>query len=319
MSTEDNNVYQGEEKEKRRRGGAILIILVLLLLGSVGFNIYQYVSTEKKEQVLNEELVSSQDLRNELQKELEDYKSQLSEYKGKANKLDTMIAQKENELLEKAQRIEKLLRDNKISYNKYLQAKDEIEKWKYYADKYVKQIDELNEQNKKLVAQNQDLKEEVKTKVRELDKLTDENVMLNNKVSLGAQLKAENMTVTGVRFKSSGKERETSKAKQIEKLKICFDVPENHIADNGNREIFIRVIDPKGQTISVESLGSGKFSTGGEEALYTTKDEIFYDNMPKNYCLYWGFANQVNLEEGQYKIELFTEGYKMGERNFTIK
>lgn len=308
-----------ETEEKDRKRGIIIFLLLLLLLSSVGLNIYLYRTHAHKEAVMNTELVSVKDLRAELQKQLDSARTELSDYKGRTDKMDNVIQQKESDLMEKAQKIEHLLKDNKITYNKYIEAKDEIDKWKYYAQKYLKQVDDLSAENKKLSAENEDLNKEVKKNKKDIDQLTDANITLNNKVSLGEEIKANNIQITGVRIRGNGKEHETNRASQIEKIKICFDIPENHIADNGNKNIYIKVTDPESQPVVIESLGSGKFELEGKESSYTSKEQVFYDNMPKNYCIYWGFAKDAHLKVGTYTIELYTDGYKMGEKNFSVK
>jgi len=308
-----------KQEEKKDRKGAILWLLLLLLLGSLGLNIYLFSATEKKDQLLNKEMVDSDHLRTDFQKQMDSAKAQLQQYKGKTAEMDALIKQKEQDLEEKAKRISVLLRDNRVTYNKFVDAKDEIDKWKYYAGKYLKQVDELSEENKRLSAENKGLNEVVQKNKKDMDKLIDENITYKNKVSLGEQLKATNINITGIKMRSSGKERETNRAGQIEKIKICFDIPENHVANNGNRDIYIKVNDPSGQPVVIQSLGSGTFSYQGAESSYTTKEQIFYDNDPKNYCVYWGFAKDAHLKSGTYTIELYTEGYQMGAKNFTVK
>src|SRR5690349_13357652 len=100
-----NNDPIRDEPVRRNRNNAATILLVLLLLASVGFNIFQYYAREKKERVLNESLVSSQSVRDDLQKQRDSLTMQLNEYKGKVGKLDTLIAQREQELLAKAEQI----------------------------------------------------------------------------------------------------------------------------------------------------------------------------------------------------------------------
>ena len=306
-----------DEPVRRNRNNAATILLVLLLLASIGFNIFQYYAREKKERVLNESLVSSQSLRDDLQKQRDSLTMQLNEYKGRVGKLDTLISQREQELLAKAEQIDKLLKSNKISYNKYLSVKDDIEKYKYYAEKYLKEIETLSQENKKLASQNETLKTEVKDKTKTIDVLKDQNVSLGNKVSLASKLTAENIEITGVRYKGGSRERETNRASQIEKIKICFNVPENIVAYAGTKDIFIQVIDPHGQTVSVEALGSGVTTVDGSEVQFSTKDQIPYNNEPINHCTYWGKGSQ--FEEGKYNIVIYTEGYKMGEKSFNIK
>jgi peptidoglycan hydrolase CwlO-like protein len=311
-----------EDQQKDGSKKIVVILLALFLLGSVAFNVFQWMNKEKiekNEAEIKEKLVSSDKLKEDLQKELEQSKADLSEFKGKTASLDAMIAQKEAELQEKASKIEKLLKDNKISYNKYLRVKDEMDDWKYNAEKYLAQVQELSEQNKKLKQQNEDLSATVSNNVKKMNELEDQNVTLNNKVALGAQLKAENLVITGIKVKSSGSERETNKASQVQKIKFCFTLPENHITDNGNKEIFIKLTDPSGQPVFKETNGGGTFSLNGQSAKYTSKQSIFYDNVPKNYCIYWNGASDANLQDGIYSAELFVEGYKLGEKNFTLK
>ncbi len=313
-----NNDPLRDEPVRGNKTNVATILLVLLLLASVGFNIFQYYAREKKERVLNEQMVSSESLRTILQRQRDSLSQQLNEYKGRVGELDTLIAQRERELIEKAAQIDKLLKSNKISYNKYLSVKDDIERYKYYADKYLKEIETLSQENKKLASENVTLKTEVKEKVKAIDVLKDQNVSLGNKVSLASKLTAENIEITGVRFKGGSKERETSRASQIEKLKICFDIPENKVAYAGNKDIYVQIIDPRGQTVSIDALGSGVTTVDGSETQYTTKEQVAYNNEPVNQCIYFGKGTQ-KFDEGKYNIVIYTEGYKMGEKSFNIK
>ncbi len=45
-------------------------------------------------------------------------------------------------------------------------------------------------------------------------------------IDIGSTLHASNFTIVGVKEKSSGKEKETSTAKRVDKLRISFDLDE---------------------------------------------------------------------------------------------
>src|SRR5689334_12354129 len=113
-----NNRDMNEPREKRGNAGLIIVILVLLI--SLAFNVYQYFAGQKKEKALNEELVNTESLRANLAKQRDSLRISLDEYKGKVSKLDTVISQREKEIFQKAAQIDKLLKQNKISYNNYL-------------------------------------------------------------------------------------------------------------------------------------------------------------------------------------------------------
>ena len=145
----------------------------------------------------------------------------------------------------------------------------------------------------------------------------DVNVGLSNRISLAERLSAQNITITGVKLKSSGHERETDRSSQMDKIKICFDVPENRAAKSGNRDVYMQLIDPHGQTVAIEALGSGVTTLDRDQIQYTMKQEIDFENDAKNYCIYWG--KDTPFEPGKYDILLMTGGYKMGEKSYTIK
>lgn len=318
MDNYDNqeNDYLPEE-QRPKRNNVLIIVLILLLIGAIGFNVYQYYNKQRNDKILNDEVVSTNEIKNELRKQRDSILAQLDEFKGKSAKLDTLIMEKEKELIEKQEKIEKLLKENKISYNKYLAIKDEMAKWKYYAQKYQKDIERLSEENKKLTAQNQTLTTEVKQKKHTIDTLLDVNVDLSNRISLAERLSAQNIEITGVKFKSNNKERETNRSSQLDKIRICFDIPENLAAKSGSRDIYLQILDPNGQTVAIESLGSGVTKLGAEDVQYTTKQTIDYDKEAKNYCIYWG--KDSRFEPGKYNLILMTSGYKLGEKSYTIK
>jgi cell division protein ZapB len=309
--------YLPEDENRPRSNNVLIILLILLLIGSLGFNVYQYFSGRKTESQLNEKVVDSNSLRRELQQQRDSILALLEESRGHSSKLDSTIQGREQELIEKSRRIESLLKDNKISYNKYLSIKDQMEQWKYYAQKYSKEIDELKEQNKKLTAQNQSLKTEVTQKKHAIDTLMDVVTSQGNRLTLAERLTAQDVQITGVKFKGNNKERETDRAGQIEKLKICFTIPENQAALEGERIIYLQIIDPRGQTVSIDALGSGVTMLNGEQVQFTTQQTIQYTHEAKNYCIYWGKGSE--FEKGKYTFNIITNGYSLGQKAYTIK
>jgi len=317
MATEDS--YKSEKKNNSNNKGIILLLSILLLL-AIGYIItlhIKIIDQTVKQKDLDTKLINSDNLRKELEKDTADYSSEVSVYKGKVLSLDSTIAVRDKSMLELKRRAEALLKDSKISYNKYLEAQDAVDKYKYYAEKYQLEIVEKDRQIKDLTEKNNNLTADNNTKAREIDNLKDVNVELTNRVALGAQLHVDEMTVTGIKIREGGKESETSRANRIDKIKICFNLPENHVAKDAQRDVFIRILDPSGQSVSIEGAGgSGKFTFNGKEELYTTKEQINYDNSAKSYCLYWN--KETELRQGKYLIELYTEGYKMGEKSIVI-
>ena len=77
-----------------------------------------------------------------------------------------------------------------------------------------------------------------------------------------------NFNIVGLHERGS-KEKETTTARKVDKLRITFDL-ENRIAPSGSKEIFVCITAPDGTQVAVEALGSGKFVTrDGVEKLFT--------------------------------------------------
>ena len=112
-------------------------------------------------------------------------------------------------------------------------------------------------------------------------------------IDIGSTLHASNFSIVGVKEKSSGKEKETTTAKRVDKLRISFDLDENMLTQSGPKDIFISITAPDGSPIAVEALGSGKFVTReGIERDFTKKVEVDYKQ---------GEKQKVNVEWKQDK------------------
>ena len=130
-----------ESKRKSNKLFLAVIIAVLLLLNLIF--IYNFYTTDKKLTLTEEKLVSTEDAKAELEKLLSETEVQLDQYKGKNAQLDQMLKEKNDSLLDQAERIEQLLKKGQISERELAKARDELDVLRYYKQKYLRQIDEL--------------------------------------------------------------------------------------------------------------------------------------------------------------------------------
>jgi peptide methionine sulfoxide reductase MsrA len=123
----------------------------------------------------------------------------------------------------------------------------------------------------------------------------------------------------GVKEKNSGKEKETATAKRVDKLKISFDLDENRITQSGLKEIYINIIAPDGSVIVIPDIGSAKFVTReGVEKLATKKVEVDYKQGERKQVQF-ELAKAQNFMPGDYKIEIYNNGFKIGEAVRSLK
>jgi regulator of replication initiation timing len=309
-----------EKQEDRKRTRIIIIIqsaLNVILLVLLGFFIYNYFTTDKKLVVTEEKLYSTDSARVELGRLLKETGQELDQYKGRNAQLDAFLQQKNDSLQEYAERIEALLRQGKVNREQLNNALEELDQLRYYKNKYLAQIDSLSTVIVSLNNENTTLRADVGKVKRKNEDLSMENTRLNNKVSIGSRLTTQNLSVTGIRIRGNGKEKETLRASQLEQLKVSFIIGENYVAEKGPKDIFLKVIGPDGTTVYNELAGSGTFKFQNEESLYSTKKTIEFEQDTQQVYMYWNKGG--DYAKGKYKAELYSDGFKIGTADFQLK
>jgi regulator of replication initiation timing len=305
------------EEQRKSSGKIYYIIIIVILLALNGLFIYNYFSTDKKLVETEEQLFATDSAKAELEKILGETQDQLDLYKGKNTELDAFLKEKNDSLQEYAERIENFLRQGRVTKQQLAKAMEELDQLRYYKRKYLNQIDSLSTQITLLKGENSSLRENVDKEKRKNEDLQMENVKLNNKVAIGAKLQAEQIFITGVKSRSSGKERETNRASQLEKLKVTYTLGDNYVNDPGQKVIYMKVTGPDGATLYNESAGSGTFIFQGQESLYSTKQEIEFDQKSQQLTVYWTKGSEFG--KGTYKVELFADGFQIGSSTFELK
>lgn len=304
-----------ESKRKSNKLFLAVIIAVLLILNLIF--IYNFYSTDKKLTLTEEKLVSTEDAKAELEKLLSETEVQLEQYKGKNAKLDQMLKEKNDSLLDQAERIEQLLKKGQISERELAKARDELDVLRYYKQKYLRQIDELSRENERLTAENKNLQSDVDKQKRKVEDLTMENIKLNNKVSIGAKLTIQNIFVSGVKLRSNGKERETNRASQMEALKVTFTILENYVAEKGPKDVYLRVANMDGTPAFAQENSTNVFKFQGKDELYSMMKTFNFENTQMEASMIWNKGNEFS--KGNYKAELYCDGFLIGTKEFEIR
>lgn len=188
-----------------------------------------------------------------------------------------------------------------------------------------KQNGVLTENNQVLATQNQSLNTEnsgLKTVNKSLnDTISDvaaKNKELARKVSIGAALKVQNIRVLAVNAKGKETERAKLGGKKIDKLKIVFNLASNPITKLENKIIYVRILDGEGSTLSDEAVGSGKINQGGKEVPFTISQVVNYSNDNQEVIVLYSRGGAV-YKPGKYTIEMFSEGFSIGNGSFVVR
>ena len=308
----------GENKIKKYRIIIILqTVINILLMLLLGFFTLNYFKTDKKLSFKEVELFQSDSARAELETVLNETELELTEYKGKNAELDQFLREKNDSLQLFADKIEKMLRKGNLTKQELEKANDELDLLRYYKRKYIGQIDSLSSVILVLNQENKTLKTDIDKQKRKNENLNMDIARLSNKVAIGAKLNAENIFVTGVKLRSNGKEKETIRVSQMTQLKLTFKVNENYVSEQGKKEIFLKVIGPDGATVYNQAAGSGTFQYQNVESLYSSKKVIDFNSEAQTVSIYWEKGSE--FVKGNYKAELYCEGFKIGSTEFELK
>ncbi|MEO7265516.1 MAG: hypothetical protein ABIW38_11410 [Ferruginibacter sp.] len=294
-------------------------ILVVALLGTWGYIIYDKNKTRETLDQKETVIASTSTQRDELQKELEDAAMKYDMLKTSNSKKDSAITAKDRDIEDKKVRIQQLLNKQNATQSELSEAKRLIASLNGDLENYRTQIEVLQGQKIQLTQEKAVVTQQRDKVLKDFDSAT---VVIKEKedlINVGSTLHASNFSIVGIDEKSSGKEKLTSTAKRVDKLRISFDLDENMLAQTGPKEIFICITAPDGTPVSVEALGSGTFSTrDGQQKTFTQKLDVNYTQAKKQ-TVSFDWKQNSNYNTGNYKIEVYNNGFKVGEASKPLK
>jgi len=181
--------------------------------------------------------------------------------------------------------------------------------------KLISQVDSINKAYKALQIEKEQVEEVLEGEVVKNTELTSENRELNKNVAVGSMLQLSKMEAAAYKLKGSGKEKESNTA-SADRFKACYTIAKNLIAKGGERTVYMRITTPELKVLASKD-GENTFNFNGQPLMYSAKQNMFYENDIIESCINFDKAN--DFVAGEYTIELFTEGYRLGEAKVTLK
>lgn len=303
----------------------IYIILILALIGGLVFTNVKLRKSKTDIETVTTQKTGIEKLKNDLKVEYDKAIADLDVARNENLGLDDVIKQKEQEIEAKKNQIAVILSQGNGTKAELEKARRLIDELTSDRVRFQSQIDSLLTANKQLEYEKVVLNEEKSNLTASLDEeksvrsqVEGENQKMKEKINRASILSTMNMTMSGVSTNKKGNEVIETKAKNSDKLKICFDLAENKIAPSGTTEMAVRVINPEGVTITNSALGSGTItSENGQEVQYTYKIRPDYDNVSKKVCSLWDDGG--SLSKGTYSVEVYQKGILIGKTSAELK
>ncbi len=290
--------------------------LLVALLATWGYIIWDKNKTNQKTSELTTQITTSDSSKNEIQRELNDATMRLDMLKTTNAKADSLIKTKDKDIQDLKVKIQNVLNNKNATAAQLADARAMINQLKSNIDTYTAEIEKLKEEKVKLTEEKRAVTEERDIVTKNYDSAKTVIKHKEDVIDVGSTLQAFNFNIIGLKERGN-KEKETTTAKRVDKLRITFDL-ENRIAPSGSKDVFVCITAPDGTPVAVEALGSGKFVTrDGVEKIFTKKVQVNY-NQGERQTVTVEWKQNSEFQTGNYKIEVYHNGFKIGEgvRNF---
>lgn len=321
-----NSEYSATNPEqltpKRDDRKIIYGILIAALLGTWGYIIYDKSKTNESINQLQTQYSNVDSARNEIQAEYNDALARLDSATGNNTQLTGALAERQNEINNLKKQITSITNKRNATAAELERARGLINQLNMRIDDMYAEIQKLKYENQQLATTNKRLnteKQQLSTERSQLEEnLTTTEAARKQVEDVASTLHATNLNITPINVKGNGKEKETTNAKKVDLLRISFDVDENRVATTGNKELYVTVTGPDGRPVTMASE-SGTFDTRDEGSKpYTNKVTIPYEQGKKS-TVSFDWKQEGRYQLGEYKIEVYHNGFKIGEGRKTLK
>ena len=308
---------QSQPPKGRGSKNLIIGILVAGLLGTWGYLLWDKNKTGEKiesTQTLSDNYMTQRD---SLKAMYDVAEIRLDSITGANNNLQGKMTDQQKDIESKRSEIRKILNDKNATQAQLARAKTLIAELNDKINTLEADVTRLTGENQELTASNSSLKEEKATVEQNLQTTTTEKEELEKTVDVASTFSASNIQITPVNEKKSGKEKTTTTAKRVDKMVVSFDV-ENRIAKSGPADMYIIVTAPDGKVITDPALGSTTLTTRTDgEKSFTAKVPVEYVQGSRKSLQFP--IHQSGFQTGDYKIEIYHNGFKIGEGTRSLK
>ena len=308
MSQQINEI---EKKKNNKLGLIIAFLAILVIIQGVKWYLDHQKKAELKTELANRDVELEEtynkleSVSNELQLKIEE----ISKLGGDVEEL--RLAKEELE----AER-DKLQESSDVGWARLYQIRDKVEGYETLLREKEAEIQRLKAVNEELLSENTDLKVTQNMLNDSIQELAETSEKLGEKVALAATLKAENIKISAVNKRGREKEGEF-RNRQIESLKVGFNLAENSVAPIEGKDIRIRIIEPEGNVVFDVARGSGTFMINGREEFYTAAQEILFDNTMQQITFLYDKGGEYIV--GDHLVEIYAGEDLIGSKSFTVK
>lgn len=313
------NTEQTSNSKKKDNRNIVYGVLIAALIGTWSYIIYDKNKSSNKVEQLQMQYSNADSAKNEVEQLYNASLVRLDSLTGTNKNLTDSMSGRNKEIAKLKSEIKSILNKKNATASELSRAKQLIAELNGKIEDLAAEVEKLQGENKDLTAKNEQITTEKQAVEKTLSETQTAKKQLEETVDVGSTLHASNITITPINEKGGGREKATSTAKRVDKLRISFNVDENRIATNGEKVLYVCLYSPDGKPVSIPAYGSGTFSTrDAGEKTFTNKLSINYEQ-GKRSSVSFDWKQDQKFQEGDYKVEVYHNGFKIGENTVRLK
>ena len=296
-----------EEEKKSRNTGMIIAIAAIAVL-AVGV-VWLFLDGRSKNNKIEEITQLFEIEKAEIENEYSGYAVQYDEMKVHITN-DSLIRQLDREKQRTQDLLEELRQTKATNAARITELKKELATVREVMRSYVRQIDSLDQVNKKLTQENTRVRKQYQEQTKVVDKLTVEKQKAEEKVALASQLDAAAITISP----RNKRGKEENKVKNVTQFVVNFIIVKNITVKTGEKIVYLRITKPDGEPLVKDASNTFQYENVTLE--FSAKKYIEYTGEQQEVTMYWDVEEY--LSAGTYTAYLFVDGVMIGEQSVTL-
>ncbi|PKP50112.1 MAG: hypothetical protein CVT92_14670 [Bacteroidetes bacterium HGW-Bacteroidetes-1] len=282
-------------KEKIIAGSAVVLLLVILIGTFSLYNNGKSLKSNLNSEKLKTEMMLSERLA--LQKEINNFRTQINSLIGKNTELDKLLAQTTKKLNNKQAEMNKIVKDN----SNIALLKTQIEDLNRMKKDFENEVLTMNETIQRLNNEND-------TKDQKMASLQKENEFLSaNLAMLNSMMASDDYLVET----SKKNQKLTAKAKQTKKMSLTFNVPDNIVSN-----INFKITKPDGKLVEGKDSGIA-YNLVDENETLLASNTVSEINIVRK--IEMNYTPKKKLKPGIYKIAIYNGDRHIGTCNVNLR
>jgi hypothetical protein len=288
-----------------KKNALIGIVGVLLIAALAGVTYLLFNEKQANREMQEEFKLEKEDLENEYTH----FAQQYDELKMTVAN-DSLAQLLEQEQLKTQRLLEELRTVKTTNATEIRRLKNELATLRKVMVGYVNQIDSLNRLTEQQRVQIAEVTEKYEQASRQVSSLSEERKNLTKQVTLAAQLDATNISL----FPQNKRGKEAKKVKDVQKLRVSFNIARNITAQAGEKTVYVRISKPDNDVLTKDR--NDTFTYENRQLAYSMKKYIEYTGEEQAVTVYWD-VNEV-LYAGNYRVDIFADGNLIGSGSFIL-